>query len=84
VFDDVLAVELRAVARVTYALVDKMFMPDGAADIRAGVEVHSEHEEPNGRGKKAAPPVVHTVNRINQAPPPRKCTCAAHADEDGR
>jgi hypothetical protein len=32
VFDDVVAVELRALAGVTYALVDKTFTPDGAAN----------------------------------------------------
>lgn len=31
VFDDVVAIELRAVAGATYALVDKTFTPDGAA-----------------------------------------------------
>jgi len=31
VFDDVVSIELRAIAGVTYALVDKSFTPDGAA-----------------------------------------------------
>jgi hypothetical protein len=31
VFDDVVAIELRAIAGVTYALVDRTFTPDGAA-----------------------------------------------------
>jgi hypothetical protein len=33
VFDDVVAIELRAIAGATYALVDKTFTPDGAAAI---------------------------------------------------
>jgi hypothetical protein len=33
VFDDVTAVELRALAGVTYALVDKSYTPDGAAGV---------------------------------------------------
>ncbi len=33
VFDDVVAIELRAVAGVTYALVDKTYKPDDAANI---------------------------------------------------
>jgi Domain of unknown function (DUF4331) len=33
VFDDVVTVELRALAGVTYPLIDKTFKPDGAADL---------------------------------------------------
>jgi hypothetical protein len=33
VFDDVVSIELRAIAGLTYALVDKTFTPDGAAGL---------------------------------------------------
>jgi Domain of unknown function (DUF4331) len=33
VFDDVVTVELRAIAGLTYALVDKKYKPDAAADL---------------------------------------------------
>jgi hypothetical protein len=33
VFDDVVTIELRAIAGVTYPLIDSTFQPDGAASI---------------------------------------------------
>ena len=67
VFDDVFTIELRAIAGVTYALVDKTFTPDAAA-VRGHRRSHHQRVRPEREGNGQVPADVpvprHTPQRL--------------------